>query len=98
MGQIRFKTTAELEAERLESWRESAKVSAFQAKTALLQAGYWEDVETLLQGADPITRLAWDTAQHFRRRSPSVLEIAEALSLTEEQLDDLFKFAATINA
>lgn len=79
-------------------WRQSAVVSAFQAKAMLLQAGYWEDVSAYLADADPVTRLAWETAQEFQRLSPTILEIAEALEISDEQLDDLFRFAATIEA
>lgn len=73
-------------------------ISAFQAKAMLLQAGYWEDVAAFMADADPVTRLAWETAREFRRLSPTILEIAEILEITDEQLDDLFRFAATIEA
>jgi len=87
-----------LEEFMLNEWRQSMRVSAFQAKAMLLQAGYWEDVSAYLAGADPVTQLAWDTAQEFRRLSPTILEIAEVLEISDEQLDDLFRFAATIEA
>ena len=87
-----------LEEFMLNEWRQSVRVSAFQAKAMLLQAGYWEDVSAYLAGADPVTQLAWETAQEFRRLSPTILEIAEVLEISDEQLDDLFRFAATIEA
>jgi len=82
----------------LNEWRQSAVVSTFQAKAMLLQAGYWDDVAAFMADADPVTRLAWETAREFRRLSPTILEIAEILEITDEQLDDLFRFAATIEA
>lgn len=82
----------------LNEWRQSIRVSAFQAKAMLLQAGYWEDVSVYLADADPVTQLAWETGQEFQRLSPTILEIAEALSITDEELDDLFRFAETIKA
>jgi len=87
-----------LEEVTLNEWRQSAVVSTFQAKAMLLQAGYWDDVAAFLETTDEVTRLAWDTAQEFRRMSPTILEIAEALNISDAELDDLFKFAATINA
>lgn len=79
-------------------WREMATVSAFQIKALFLQAGYWDDVRAYLADADPVTQLAWDTAQEFQRLSLTILEIAEVLEISDEQLDDLFRFAATIKA
>jgi hypothetical protein len=82
----------------LEDWRHSTRVSAFQAKAMLLQAGYWDDVAAFMADADPVTRLAWETAQEFERLSPTILELAEALGISDTELDDLFKFASTIRA
>ena len=73
-------------------------VSPFQAKAALLQRGLLGDVEALVMqpGVDPFIQLAWTTALEFRRYSPAVLGIAEALNWTEQQLDELFALAATL--
>jgi len=100
MGTVIFKTQEELAAEALENWRENCEVSTFQAQAALTLAGYMENIEDLLAdpATDPLTVLAWNKAQTFKRRSPTVLELAAVLGLTEQQLDDLFKFAATIEA
>lgn len=75
-------------------------VSRFQARAALHLAGLLTAVEALM--ADPATdmlaRLAWTDAQEFRRTSPTLLAMASALSLTDEQLDQLFITAAGIEA
>ncbi|MCO5213685.1 MAG: hypothetical protein M9936_28635 [Caldilinea sp.] len=75
-------------------------VSRFQARAALHLAGLLTAVEALM--ADPATdtlaRLAWTDAQEFRRTSPTMLAMASALSLTDEQLDQLFVTAAGIEA
>lgn len=75
-------------------------VSRFQAKAALLSAGLLSQVETLI--ADPstdiMTKLAWNEAIEFNRNSPTVLGLAKALGLTDEQVDALFVAAAQINA
>lgn len=75
-----------------------AFVTRFQALAALLQAGLLADVEAYmaLPETDPFTVLAWKEAQEFRRESPIVSGLAQVLSLTEVQLDDLFSFASTI--
>lgn len=84
----------------LDEWRASASVSRFQARAALLNAGLLDSVQTKM--SDPATpalaRLAWTDAQEFRRMSPTVLTMGQALDLTDVQLDDLFKQAATITA
>lgn len=75
-------------------------VSRFQARAALMQAGLLEQVETLM--ADPATpalaRLAWTDAQEFRRTSPTVLAMAQAMQLDEAAIDALFIAAAGIDA
>ncbi|WP_404466268.1 hypothetical protein LG331_08260 [Vreelandella aquamarina] len=95
-----FTTPEQRAQQQLTAWRESATVSAFQAHQALDDAGYIEQVEAMM--ADPMTpvktRRAWQMAQEFRRMSPTVLELAAAIGLTDEQVDDLFKHALTISA
>jgi hypothetical protein len=75
-------------------------VTRFQARAVLHLAGLLPQVETMM--ADPATpmlaRLAWQDAQEFRRTSPTVLAMAQALSLTDAQIDGLFINAATIEA
>lgn len=75
-------------------------VSRFQARAALHLAGLLTAVESMM--ADPATdtlaRLAWTDAQEFRRTSPTLVAMASALSLTDEQLDQLFVTAAGIEA
>lgn len=75
-------------------------VSRFQARAALHLAGMLDQVESIM--ADPETdmlaRLAWDDAIEFRRDSPTLVAMAAALSLTDEQLDQLFITAAGLVA
>lgn len=75
-------------------------VSPFQAKAALRVQGLLLEVETLINDpeCDPFVKLAWETAQEFRRTSPTILHIAVELNWTDKQLDDLFILAATIEA
>ena len=75
-------------------------VSKFQAKAALLHFGYLDAVEAIMANpATPaIAKLAWSEAQEFLRDSPTVAMMAGALGLTAAQVDDLFRFAATVTA
>lgn len=99
---VTFPTQAEVEAEQaaaeLEAERASMNVSRFQARAALHNAGLLASAESTISGADDLAQLAWADAQEFRRNSPTVVAIAGALSLTDEQLDDLFRAAKTIEA
>lgn len=75
-------------------------VSRFQALAALMQAGLLENVEAYMaqEGTDAFVKLAWHEAQEFRQDSPTVVGLQTILGLTDEQLEDLFKFAATVSA
>jgi hypothetical protein len=73
-------------------------VSRFQAKAALLGAGLLDQVNAALAEADPVAQLAWAEAVEFRRTSPTILGLAVTIGLTDEQLDELFRAAAQIEA
>jgi len=73
-------------------------ISRFQARAALHQAGYLAQMQTAIESADPIVKMAWEDATEFRRNSPTVLAFAETLGLTDEQLDEMFRTAAQIEA
>lgn len=76
------------------------EVSRFQARAALLQAGLMEEIEGYmrLDTTDSFVKLAWSDAQVFKRASPLVSTIGSLFGLSEAQIDDLFIFAATIQA
>jgi hypothetical protein len=66
---------------------------------APIGAGLLETIEGAIAiSTDDMVKLAWNEAQEFKRRSPTVLAISAGLGLTDEQLDDLFITAATIEA
>ena len=75
-----------------------ASVTAFQARAALLAAGLLDDVEAAVAAADRLTQTAWEYALAFERTSPTIAALAAAIGLTDQQLDDLFRVAATISA
>ena len=97
---IEFPTQAEIDAEdaaaALAAERASMVVSRFQARAALLQNNLLDTASGAIAQADAMSQLAWEDAQEFRRNSPLVNSIGGALSLTDEQLDDLFRLAQTL--
>ena len=88
------------EEEKLKRWREIISVSAFQAHQALDDFELYDQVEAIMASPDTPskTRRAWRMATEFRRLSPTVLELAGVLGLNDEQLDELFSHALTIEA
>lgn len=75
-------------------------VTRFQARAALSRAGLFTTVNSAMVAfpIDDERRLAWEDAQEFRRTSPTMLQMASALGLTDAQLDELFTTAAGIEA
>ena len=73
-------------------------VSRFQARAALLQIGKLADAEAVVAQADAITQLAWAEAIEWKRSSPALNGLAEAIGLTQPEIDDLFRAAAEIEA
>ena len=94
---VRDLTPGELAARR-QTRRESMVISRFQGEAALYQAGLLDDVEALIAQSDPLVQIAWQRVTEFRRLSPMIASIAQALGWTDEQLDALFETAAGIDA
>lgn len=84
--------------EALEIERAGMVVSAFQAFEALDVFGYLDAAESAIAEADKKAQRAFHKATEFRRNSPTVLAIADTLGISELQLDDLFRYALTIEA
>ena len=75
-----------------------AVISPYQAHMALLDAGLLADAELAVAAFGPAAIIAWDKATEWRRDSPTIAAIAEALDLTLGQVDDLFRAASLITA
>ena len=76
--------------------RESMKVTRYQAKAALLNAGLLSGIESAIAASeDPLIKLAWAEAS-FERTSPFAGQMMALTGLTGEQLDQLFEAAAAI--
>jgi hypothetical protein len=74
-------------------------VSRFQARAALMLAGKLADAEAAVAASgDPLIALAWAEAVEWKRSSPALNGLAEAIGMTQADVDDLFRTAATIEA
>lgn len=82
----------------LEARRAAMSCSRFQVKAALDDAGLLADAEAAVQSLSARQQLAWTDQDRFTRLSPTINAVATILGLTETQVDDLFRQAATIKA
>lgn len=76
-------------------------VTRRQARQALVLAGLLDQVQPIIDAiADPMQRrlaqVAWDDSADFKRDDPFLLKVGVALSLTDQQIDDLFATAASL--
>lgn len=75
-------------------------VTMRQARLALLQAGLLAQVNTAVANmpgaAGDTARIEWEFSSTVERNRPLVQSLIGALGLTESQLDDLFRLAATL--
>ena len=75
-------------------------VSMRQARLALLQAGLLTQVNTTIANLPSpdvdAARITWEFAGEVQRHDALLAQLASALSLTDAQLDDLFRQAATM--
>ena len=77
-----------------------AIVSPRQARLALLSIGLLDAVEQALANIPGATgaaaRIDWEYATEVRRDSPLIATLGPALGLSNAQIDDLFRMAATL--
>lgn len=75
-------------------------VTMRQARLALLQSGLLAQVNTAIANmpgaAGDTSRIEWEFSSTVERNRPLVQSLIGALGLTESQLDDLFRLAATL--
>ena len=93
-------TPEEVPTQSKEEWRATTEVSRFQARVALYNFGLLDTVNKMM--SDPtvpfIAKEAWESAQVFKRNSPTVITLGAGLKLIEDQIDELFKEALEIQA
>jgi hypothetical protein len=71
-----------------------SQVSMRQARLALLKAGLLDAIDSHM--TEPDQRIWWDYATTVERNHPLVVQVAASISLTDEQVDDLFELASTL--
>lgn len=71
-------------------------VSARQVRLLLLNQGLLDDVENVIATYDRATQIAWEYATEFRRDDPLLLQVAAAIGLQPEQIDQFFAAASVL--
>jgi len=84
--------TPEEQAEYLSEWRRFCAVSMSQFRLALFERGISE-VEKSISSPDAKSKILWESTNFVRRDSERV---AKALSMTDEELDEFFRFAGSL--
>lgn len=77
------------------------QVSRSQGKTILIQEGLWSQVISYIENMEDgterlLAEVALNDTTHWRRDSPFLNKFAEELSISEEQMDDMFTRASKI--
>jgi hypothetical protein len=74
-----------------------ASVTPVQARRALRAAGLYDTVvSTVAASTDPDIQDTWEYAGAWERNNPHINNLAVALGLSPEQVDDLFRVAAQL--
>lgn len=74
----------------LNSLRDSAVLTRAEFKLALLSAGYLDDVEAAYPTWPRNIQIMWDDSSTFERMHPDLLNLAQQMGYTDQQLDALF--------
>ena len=72
------------------------QVTMRQARLALLSAGLLDDVELVIAAAGRAAQLEWEYAAVVERSNPAVAAVQQQESLSDAQIDDLFREAAKL--
>jgi hypothetical protein len=71
-------------------------VTPRQARLAIEAAGLTEQVEKAVEAAGPAAKITWDYALEIRRDDPLLAGLAQAIGLSDAQVDALFLQAAQL--
>ena len=87
---------ADYESSKLQQRRQAMTVSNKDLRLALNEEGVYGDIETAMAKSTNTTELEihWNFSTTINRLDPWVTEVAQALDMSEEQLDELFSKAA----
>lgn len=77
------------------------EVTRRQARQALIMSGKFDLVQPAIDAiSDPVQRALmqseWDDSQTFQRNRPALIQMATAIGLSSEDIDNLFTLAATL--
>lgn len=72
-----------------------ASVTPRQLRLALLELDLLATAEAVVAGEDEATQIAWEYAVQFDRADPHWEPLAAGLGKTADDIDDLFRLAAT---
>jgi len=77
------------------------QVTRAQGKVVLIQMGLWEQVVAFVDAIeDPMQKAVAEVAVyetlHWQRSSPFLNQVADALGITQEQMDELFIEASRV--
>jgi len=72
------------------------RVTARQARLALNAAGLLDDVDAAIAASSREVQLTWEYATEIERSHPILAQVATGLGMTSNQMDDLFRQAATL--
>lgn len=73
-----------------------AVVSARQMRLALSQLGILGAVQAFVDAGDEQTHISWEYATEFTKTHPLVVAAKVALNRTDEDIDNIFRLAATL--
>jgi len=72
------------------------RITALQARRALLAADMLDQVEAAIARQPRAVQITWEYATEIHRDDPMLIEVAQAIGLTTNTLDDLFRAAAKL--
>ena len=71
-------------------------VTPWAIRKALNVSGLRASVEAAVKSGSQDLKDAWEFAQEFKRLDPLVIALGQGLGVSDEELDNLFKLAATL--
>ena len=72
------------------------RVTALQARRALLAANMLDQVDAAIARQPRAVQITWEYATEIHRDDPMLIEVAQAIGLNTNTLDDLFRAAAKL--
>jgi len=88
--------TPEEIAAALDDWRRATTVTPLQIRRALRQVGLMDEVAAFVEASPPEVREAWEYAVQIDRNNELIAAAAASIGTTDEDVDELFRLAATL--